>query len=173
MQLHLAQLRKTPGCFGRLNRSGWDAGCAFSDSFASGAVPSYLSLCLDCFCLPPSSRAKEGGGMAKSERRITPRFSLNTPMSFHRMEKLSEGEQQTTAINISTRGVYFATSLAMCVGEAVEVLLEVPRLISGTDGSIRRFVGRVAHIESQKMPQGFWGIGVQLLYYERDLVRVS
>ena len=48
--------------------------------------------------------------MAISERRITPRFKLHTPLCFHRMEALSEGEQQAKAINISTRGVYFVTN---------------------------------------------------------------
>ena len=41
--------------------------------------------------------------MAISERGITPRFKLHIPLFFHRMEALSEGEQQAKAINISTR----------------------------------------------------------------------
>jgi hypothetical protein len=35
---------------------------------------------------------------------------------------------------------------------------------------IRRFAGRVTHIQSKNMLPGLSGIGVQLLYYERDLV---
>ena len=70
---------------------------------------------------------------------------------------------------ISTRGVYFATGLAIRVGEAVEVLLEIPRRVTGTNGGIRRFAGRVTHVESKNMAEGISGIGVQLLYYERDL----
>jgi hypothetical protein len=111
--------------------------------------------------------------MATSERRITPRFNLHTPLSFHRMETPYEGEQRAKAINISTRGVYFATGLAMCVGEAVEVLLEIPKRVTGTSGGIRRFAGRVTHVQSKNMPEGLSGIGVQLLYYERDLVSVD
>jgi hypothetical protein len=111
--------------------------------------------------------------MATAERRITPRFKLHTLLSFHRLEALSEGEQQAKAINISTRGVYFATSLILRVGEAVELLLEMPKRVTGAKASSRRFTGRVTHVELENMPLGLSGIGVQLLYYERDLVRIE
>lgn len=111
--------------------------------------------------------------MATSERRITPRFKLHTPLSFHRMEALSEGEQQAKTINISTRGVYFTTNLVLRVGEAVELLLQMPKRVTGATPSSRRFTGRVTHVELQNMPSGLSGIGVQLLYYECDLVRVE
>jgi hypothetical protein len=111
--------------------------------------------------------------MATSERRITPRFKLHTPLSFHRMEVLSEGAQQAKAINISTRGVYFTTSLALRVGEPVELLLQMPKRVTGAKPSSRRFTGRVAHVELQNMPLGLTGIGVQLLYYECDLVSID
>ena len=110
--------------------------------------------------------------MATPEHRITPRFKLHTPLLFHRMEKLSDGEHQAKAMNISTRGVYFATDIILCVGEAVEVLLEMPKRVTGVKAGIRRFTGRVTHIESKNMPQGHSGIGVQLLYYEHDLVKI-
>jgi hypothetical protein len=120
--------------------------------------------------LPASpSQAQQGEGMATPDRRITPRFNLHTPLAFQRRETPSEGEQRAKAINISTRGVYFATGLAMRVGEAVEVLLEIPRRVTGTNGGIRRFAGLVTHVESKNMAEGISGIGVQLLYYERDL----
>jgi len=41
------------------------------------------------------------------------------------------------------RGVYFATGLATRVGEAVEVLPETSKRVTGTNGGIRRFAGRV------------------------------
>jgi hypothetical protein len=106
--------------------------------------------------------------MATSERRITPRFNLHTPLAFHRMETPSK-QEQARAINISTRGVYFITNLDICVGEAVEILLEVPKRVTGTKAVNRRFTGRVAHVESN-MLGGQTGIGVELLYYEHDLV---
>jgi len=111
--------------------------------------------------------------MARTERRVTPRFKLRTPLSFHRMEAPSEGQQQARAINISTRGIFFATKLVMTVGEALEVLVEIPKRVTGVSAPTRRFQGRVTHIEFANLPEGTTGIGVQLLYYERDLAGVS
>ena len=70
---------------------------------------------------------------------------------------------------MSTRGVYFATNIILCVGEALEILPEMPKRVTGVKAGMRRFAGRVAHIESTNMLPGLSGIGVQLLYYERDL----
>ena len=110
--------------------------------------------------------------MATHEHRITPRFKLHTRLSFHRMETLTEGEHQARTINVSTRGVYFASNIILCVGEALEVLLEMPKRVTGVKAGIRRFAGRVTHIESANMLPGLSGIGVQLLYYERDLAGI-
>lgn len=111
--------------------------------------------------------------MAKAERRITPRFNLHTRLSFHRTQTPSENDKQASAINISTRGVFFATNLVMSVGEAVEVLLEIPKRVTGVKAIVRRFTGRVAHIEPITAPEGSSGIGVQFLYYDRDLARLK
>jgi len=79
--------------------------CFFEQSSAPCRVT--LNVPLVRLSLPSHpSQAYEGRGMAISERRITPRFKLHTPLSFHRMEALFEGEQQAKAINISTRGVH-------------------------------------------------------------------
>jgi hypothetical protein len=107
--------------------------------------------------------------MSTCEHRITPRFRFQTRLSFHRMETLGGHEHKAKAINISARGVYFATDVILCVGEALEVLLEMPQRVSGVKAGMRRFAGRIAHIELKNMPEGLSGVGVQLLYYERDL----
>jgi hypothetical protein len=111
--------------------------------------------------------------MGTSERRITPRFNLDIQLSFYRAATSADGEQHAKAIDISTRGVYFATSLPMRVGEAVVVVVEIPKQVTGTNGISRRFAGRVTHIESKDMPEGLAGIGVELLYYERDLLAIE
>jgi len=107
--------------------------------------------------------------MTALERRITPRFKLHAAMSFHRSAPLADIQRAKT-INISTRGVFFTTRLVLLVGEAVEVLLQMPKRVTGAETGIRRFAGRVTHLESKDMPQGFFGVGVQLLYYEYDLL---
>jgi hypothetical protein len=107
--------------------------------------------------------------MATSERRVTPRLSLAIPISFHRMGAPSEVDEKTKAINISTRGVYFLSAREMSVGEALQVRLAMPRRLTGTGSATRTFIGRVSHVERCGMPAGQSGVGVQLLYYERDL----
>jgi hypothetical protein len=108
--------------------------------------------------------------MATPERRITPRFRLQTPLVFHRMEALFEGAHKADAINISTGGVYFLTGLSMHVGEALEVMLAVPRRVTGTKATMRRFIARVSHVEVKSLSAGQAGVGVQLIYYEHDLI---
>jgi len=102
--------------------------------------------------------------MPASEHRITPRFKLHTPLSFHRMKAESDGEQRAKAINISARGVYFATSLVVPVGEFIEVSIQIPRRVTGLKAFCRRFTGRVTHVEAEQ--HGLSGIGVLFLYYE-------
>jgi hypothetical protein len=111
--------------------------------------------------------------MTPAEHRITRRFKLHTPLSFHRMETANDCDHQATAINVSTRGVYFKTNVVLSIGEALELLLEIPTRVSGVKAGTRRFVGRVSHVESKNMLPGLSGIGVQLLYYERDLVKIA
>jgi hypothetical protein len=98
-----------------------------------------------------------------TDRRSTPRFKLHTSLSFNRRMSLSDSEQ-TRALNISTTGVCFGTRLALSVGEVVEVLLEMPKRVTGTMAVPRRFTGRITHVDSQTNLPGYSYIGVQLLY---------
>ena len=104
--------------------------------------------------------------MPMPERRIMPRFKIHTPLAFNRMKPLFESEQLAKAINISATGVYFATSLAVSVGEFIEVLIEIPRRVTGAKAISRRFTSRVTHMECEGMPQGISRIGVLFLYSE-------
>jgi hypothetical protein len=104
--------------------------------------------------------------MPSPERRKSQRFKLRTPLSFHCPGAPSECEHHVKAINISARGVYFATSLALNIGEFIEVLIEIPRRVTGERAMRRRFSGRVTHIELGSISQGLSGIGVVFLYYE-------
>jgi PilZ domain len=104
--------------------------------------------------------------MASHERRITPRFNLHTPLSFNRQDAHVQVDEQANAINVSTSGVCFITRLRVSVGDFIEVLMEIPRRITGMKAVSRRFTGRVTHIEPQNMPEGVTKIGVQFLYYE-------
>jgi hypothetical protein len=109
--------------------------------------------------------------MVRIERRVTQRFKVQTPLSFHRLDPLFEAKQQSTSMNVSRRGVYFATGLDMHVGEPLELRFKIPKRISGVKMIPCRFVGRVVHVESNGTPPGLRGVGGLLLYYERDPAR--
>lgn len=104
--------------------------------------------------------------MTTPERRITPRFNLHTPLYFYRLKEFSGDVQRAKSLNLSTRGVSFLTSLSLFVGEVIEVMIEIPKRVSGLQAVNRRFIARVTYVERDSTEQGSSKIGVQLLYYE-------
>src|ERR1700720_148841 len=114
----------------------------YTSCLARNALRQWISKFIAC--QPQPFKAQDGGHMAAPERRVTPRFNLHTPLTFHRKEAVSEDTQEAKAINISTRGVYFSTNLGLCVGEALEVSLEVPKRVTGSQAKNRCFIGRGA-----------------------------
>jgi hypothetical protein len=103
--------------------------------------------------------------MFVSDRRTTCRRKLHLPLRFHRQNALIERENGATSVNVSTRGVYFISSLPLSVGEKIEVSMKMPRKITGEKASKRLFTGRVTHVNSQGTPPGYSTIGVHFLYY--------
>ena len=106
--------------------------------------------------------------MATVNRRITPRFHLLTPAAFKRLGASSESERCAEVVDVSTTGVYFHTDLSLRVGETIEILLSIPWEISGIRSTTRRFVGRVTRVDTKESNEVKSGVGVQLLYWERD-----
>jgi hypothetical protein len=109
---------------------------------------------------------RKEGVVFTPNRRTTPRFKLQTSLYFNRAEQQSDSGYKAKTINISSTGVCFATSLAVSVGEAIELFLEIPRRVTGATAIARRFTGRITHINSCDGPAGHSRIGVQLLYGE-------
>lgn len=104
--------------------------------------------------------------MFTPERRMTPRFKLRNWLAFSRTVPPAQGPQETKAIDISTTGVCFATSLPMSVGEVIEVVLGIPKRVTGEPAIIRKFTGRVTSVVPATNSAGPSRIGVQLLYGE-------
>jgi len=100
------------------------------------------------------------------DRRSTPRFKLQTLLTFKRRNPLPDSEQKTRAINISSTGVCFATGQDMSVGEVIEVVLAMPKRVTGLAAVIRKFAGRITHIDPNHELLGHSLVGVQLLYCE-------
>src|SRR5947208_16800583 len=69
--------------------------------------------------------------MSVSERRIARRFILNVPLQLLPIKAPSQAARTVETMNISTRGVYFTTDLPLCPGQLVQVLLQMPKEITG------------------------------------------
>jgi len=103
--------------------------------------------------------------MSVSERRIARRFILNVPLQLLPIKGPSQAAWAVETMNISTRGVYFTTDLPLAQGQLVQVLLQMPKEITGNVVNPRRFTGRVAHVDPNGFANGISGVGVQFLYY--------
>jgi len=104
--------------------------------------------------------------MQTFDRRIARRFIMKVPLRFKPLKTSSPSEKPAESMNISTRGVYFATDFPVREGLLVEMLLEMPKEIVGNQTAEWKYTGRVAHIEPFESPAGRSGVGVQFLYYE-------
>src|SRR5260370_25976156 len=69
--------------------------------------------------------------MSVSERRAARRFIINVPFQLQPTKTPSLAARATKAMNVSTRGVYFATHLPLCQGQLVQVLLQMPIEVTG------------------------------------------
>jgi hypothetical protein len=114
-----------------------------------------------CIILP----SREETLMFPYERRTTRRHKLCLALRFHRQDAFVEDENGAISVNVSTRGVYFVSSIALSVGEKIEISMKMPRLVTGEKPFERLFTGKVTHVDSFTGPQGYLGIGVHLFYY--------
>src|SRR5260370_7113603 len=103
--------------------------------------------------------------MSGSERRIARRFILNVPLQLLPIKGPSQAAWAVETMNISTRGVYFTTNLPLSPGQLVQVLLQMPKEITGNVVNPRRFTGRVTHVDQNGFATGISEVAVQFLYY--------
>ncbi len=98
------------------------------------------------------------------DRRHTNRLIMRVPM---RVRSLCEGPQQehpVESMNISIRGVYFATDAKFQEKEEIEIRLHMPEQLMAGQITDWCFTGRVAHVEKLGKSTKS-GVGVQFLYY--------
>jgi Tfp pilus assembly protein PilZ len=69
-------------------------------------------------------------------------------------------------VNISQRGIYFATNSVLHKGETVEVFFNMPEEIAGEPPVEWRCTGHVVRVEEISTPGGKQGVGVQFDCYE-------
>jgi phosphoserine phosphatase RsbU/P len=111
--------------------------------------------------------------MSVSERRTARRFIINVPLHLQPTKTPSPVARAIRAMNVSTRGVYFATDLPLSQGQLVQVLLQMPKEVTGKVVNERRFTGRVAHVHPNAFANGMSGVGVQFLYYEEIALQLQ
>src|SRR6266481_10203967 len=101
----------------------------------------------------------------RRDRRLAGRYKMKTPLRV-RLWKSAVPECAGESVNLSQRGIYFATDSVLRKGETVEVFFNMPEEIVGEPTSEWRCTGHVVRVEEIKAPGGKQGVGVQFDWYE-------
>ena len=110
--------------------------------------------------------------MTRTERRLAERFGLKIPLRV-RIAK-SGAEHTAESLNVSTRGISFATDLPVCKGTPVHLAFEMPEEVTHKPTSEWRCTGHVVHVQPNGSRQGATCVGVGFDCYEvLQLVRPS
>lgn len=101
----------------------------------------------------------------RSDRRLADRYKVKTPLRV-RLWKSAVPECTAESLNLSQRGIYFATDSALREGETIEVFFSMPEEIIGEPASEWRCTGHVVRVEPRDERAGKLGVGVQFDCYE-------
>ena len=100
-----------------------------------------------------------------NDRRLVERHKIRMPLRI-RMWKSSVPEHTAESVNLSLRGIYFATDSKLNEGETVEVFFEMPEEVIGEATSEWRCTGHIVRVEEARAADGKSGVGVQFDCYE-------
>jgi hypothetical protein len=100
-----------------------------------------------------------------TDRRLSLRHKVKTALRV-RTWKSATPEHRAESINVSMRGIYFATKSALSEGEIVEILLKMPEEVTGEQTTEWRCTGHVVRVEPLDSPEGKLGVGVQFYCYD-------
>ena len=103
--------------------------------------------------------------MTRAERRLAERFELKIPLRVRIATSIAL-DHTAESLNISTRGIYFATDLPLCKGTPVHLVFEMPEELTDKPTSEWRCTGHVVHVEPNSSPQGAICVGVGFDCYE-------
>ena len=109
--------------------------------------------------------------MTRTQRRLAERFNLKIPLRV-RIATPAALEHTTESLNISTRGISFATNLSLCKGTPVHLVFEMPEEVTHKAASEWRCTGHVVHVQPNSSPKGATCVGVRFDCYE-VLLRVG
>lgn len=103
--------------------------------------------------------------MTPTERRLAERFDLKIPLRV-RIAKPSTLEHTTESLNISKRGIYFATDLPLSKGAPVHLTFEMPKQVTHKAPSEWRCTGHVIRVQPNSSAKGATCVGVRFDCYE-------
>jgi hypothetical protein len=89
---------------------------------------------------------------------------MRVPMRVRSVRNSGQREHMVESMNISIRGVYFATDAVFEQKEEIEIRLHMPEQLMAGQITEWCFTGRVAHVHKLGR-NGKNGVGVQFLYY--------
>ena len=99
------------------------------------------------------------------DRRFSQRHDVKTALRV-RVWKSGLPEERAESVNLSQRGILFASNSRIAEGEVVEILLKMPEEITGQPTTEWRCTGQVVRVEPTDSLQGKFGVGVQFYCYE-------
>src|SRR5438552_16491537 len=106
-----------------------------------------------------------GSQSVPQDRRYTSRLIMRVPMRVRSVRRGgSQQEYEVESMNISIRGVYFATDAVFEQKEEIEIRLHMPEQLMAGQITDWCFTGRVAHVHKLGK-NGKRGVGGQFLYY--------
>jgi PilZ domain-containing protein len=103
--------------------------------------------------------------VAASDRRLTVRHNFRTPIRI-RLWKSAIAEERGESENLSEEGILFATDSEIPVGTVLEILLKMPKIITGEPTTEWLCSGHVVRVESIDSPRGKLGVGVRFDCYQ-------
>jgi hypothetical protein len=103
--------------------------------------------------------------MTGTERRLAKRFGLKIPIRV-RISRSSAPEQRVESLNLSARGICFATDLPLREGAPVNLVFEMPEEVSHKPTSEWHCTGHVVHIQANGSLQRPLCVGVAFDCYE-------
>src|ERR1700730_6508238 len=112
-----------------------------------------------------AARSQPMNSRLRTDRRLAGRYKVKTPLRV-RIWKSPVPEQKAESVNLSQRGIYFATDSQLRKGETVEVFFNMPEEIIGEPTSEWRCTGHVVRVEPIHAAGGKQGVGVQFDCYE-------
>lgn len=99
------------------------------------------------------------------DRRFSQRHNFKSALRV-RVWKSGLPEERAESMNLSQRGIFFASSSRLAEGEVVEILLKMPEEITGQPTTEWRCTGQVVRVEPDDSLKGRFGVGVQFYCYE-------